>query len=61
MQLRQKLNHIIHYCQNCISVLICFIYTGLLQMEEQAQNSEHVGFERAGGDWYYHEEQCKTP
>jgi hypothetical protein len=30
-------------------------------MEEQAQNSEHVGFERAGGDWYYHEEQCKTP
>jgi hypothetical protein len=30
-------------------------------MEEQAQNSECAGFERAGGDWYYHEEQCKTP
>ena len=30
-------------------------------MEEQVENSERVGFERQGGDWYYHNEQCKIP
>jgi hypothetical protein len=28
-------------------------------MEEQVENSEHVGYERHGGDWYYHNEHCK--
>ncbi len=29
-------------------------------MDEQLQNSERVGYERHGGDWYYQNEQCNV-